>query len=133
MLSNLQSAKNYLAALERGIDNETLAAFLSPDVVAETFPNRLQPEGTTRNYAALLAAHEQNRQTYASQRYEVRRTMASGDTIAIEFAWSGVTAAPFAGVAAGAELRAQVALFLEFRGGRIVRQRSYDNFFSGSF
>jgi len=41
---NLQLARRYLEALERGESGDSLA-FFAPDVVQEEFPNRLTPKG----------------------------------------------------------------------------------------
>ena len=128
MISNLQAAKNYLAALEKGADNEVLGAILSPDLSYEAFPNRLQPDGAKHDLAGFLQSNERARELFGKQRYELRNAMASGDTIALEINWAGTLAAPLNALPAGAVLRANFALFLDFRGGRIVRQRNYHCF-----
>jgi len=38
---NLERAHAYLRAIENRVSEEELAAFFSPDVVVEQFPNRL--------------------------------------------------------------------------------------------
>jgi len=48
--------------------------------------------------------------------------------VAIELEWIGVLAIPIASIPAGGEMRAHFAIFLEFRDGKIVRQRNYDCF-----
>jgi ketosteroid isomerase-like protein len=45
-----------------------------------------------------------------------------------EFQWSGTLAVPFETIPAGGVMRARFAVFLEFRDGRIIRQRNYDCF-----
>ena len=128
MISNLQAAKNYLAALEKGADREVLAAMLSPDLAYEAFPHRFEPKGAQHDFEGYLQSIERARELFARQRYALRNTMASGDTIALEIDWSGTLAAASGNLAAGTGLRASCALFLDFRGGRIVRQRNYHCF-----
>lgn len=124
---NLALARQYLAALERG-DPEGNLAFFAAAVVQEEFPNRLVPEGATRDLAALRAAAERGSKVMAGQRFEVKNALASGDHVAVEVAWTGTLAVPFGIVPAGGQLRARFAIFLEFREGKIVRQRNYDCF-----
>ena len=64
----------------------------------------------------------------SSQRYEVVNAVAGGDTVVLEVRWSGTLAISFGTIPAGGEMRARFALVLEFRDGRISRQRNYDCF-----
>lgn len=125
--SNLQLARRYLAALERGDVQEVLAC-LDPAIVQEEFPNRLAPHGATRDLAALRAGAEHGRQLLATQRYEIQSAVVDGDRVALEVRWTGRLAVPLAGLAAGDEMRARFAVFLDFAAGLIVRQRNYDCF-----
>jgi ketosteroid isomerase-like protein len=63
-----------------------------------------------------------------AQHFEILSTLAEGDTVALEVQWSGTLAVPFGTIPVGGEMRARFAVFLEFRGGRIARQRNYDCF-----
>ena len=63
-----------------------------------------------------------------TQRYDITNVVESGDHVTVECDWTGILAIPVAGLAAGAEMRAHFGVFLEFRGGRISRQRNYDCF-----
>jgi ketosteroid isomerase-like protein len=63
-----------------------------------------------------------------AQRYEVLNAVASGDRVALEIQWTGTLAVPFESIPAGGQMRARFAVFLEFRQGKIVRQRNYDCF-----
>ena len=128
MKSNLQLAKDYLGALERGTSRELLAAYFSPELAQEIHPNRLLEAGARRSLEELLDADVAARKLFASQRFELRNAIASGDTVVLEVAWSGTVAAKFDGLQAGEKMRAQLGLFLEFRGGRIVKQRNYECF-----
>lgn len=125
---HLETTRRYLTALEAGATGDALTAFFTPDVVVEEFPNRISPNGSRRDLSAILEAAVRGRQLMRSQRYEIIRTMASGDTVALEARWTGVLAVPLGTLPAGAEMRDRFAAFIEFRDGRIARQRTYDCF-----
>lgn len=46
---NVDLARRYLTAIERGATGDDLAAFFAPNVVQQEFPNRLMPT-RQRNY-----------------------------------------------------------------------------------
>jgi ketosteroid isomerase-like protein len=120
MTDALELARRYLAAVEGGATGDTLAAFYAPEVVQEEFPNRLFPLGARRDLSAILEAGARGQQVMAA--------LASGDNVALEFRWVGTLAIPVGSLLAGGEMRGRCAVFLEFRDGRIVAQRSYDCF-----
>jgi hypothetical protein len=50
----------------------------------------------------------------------------SGSTVILEVQWSARLAIPLGKIPAGGQMRARLAMFIEFRGERIARQRNYD-------
>jgi len=126
--SNLVVARRYLQAIERGATGAELEGFFAPDVVFEVFPNRLQPQGDRQDLKAALEGSERGKNTMASQIYKIMHEMAEGDRAAMEVEWVGTLAAPFGSIPAGGQMKAFFAAFLEFREGKIVRQRNYDCF-----
>ena len=130
--ANLEIARRYLAAIETSTtaDPETPGAeqFFAPDVVQEEFPNRLVPNGARRDLAALREGAVRGRAVLSAQRYEVKAAYASGDAVILEVLWVGTLRIPIGTLAAGQEMRAHFAMFLELRDGLIVRQRNYDCF-----
>jgi ketosteroid isomerase-like protein len=125
---NVETARRYLAAVEGGAHGPDLAAFFTPDVVQEEFPNRLVPAGARRDLVALLDGAERGRRVMAAQRYEVRSVVASGDRVAVEVRWTGTLATAIGSLPAGGIMRAHFAVFLDFRDGKIAAQRNYDCF-----
>lgn len=119
--------RRYFAAIEAG-EPEGNLAFFAEDVVQEEFPNRLVPQGAVRDLAALREAAQRGRKAVTRQRYEILNAIASGNQVAVETLWTGTLAIPFGSIPAGGEMRARFAVFLEFRDGKIVRQRNYDCF-----
>jgi ketosteroid isomerase-like protein len=127
-LANLDAARQYLAAIQRGATGDALAQFFAPDVVQEEFPNRVAPDGKRRNLAAMLEGAERGQKVLSAQRFEIRTAIATGDRVILEVLWVGTLAIPFGTIAAGGEMRAYSAMFLEFRDGKITAQRNYDCF-----
>lgn len=128
MSDNVALARRYLAALEAQIAPSELTQFFAPDVVLALLPNKVQPQGETRDLAAILATFEVGKKLLATQRYEVLRAFAHGETVALEVLWRGTLAVPAGTRKPGDEMRVHSAMFLEFRGGKIVAQRNYDCF-----
>jgi ketosteroid isomerase-like protein len=127
-LANLDAARQYLAAIQQGATGDALAQFFASDVVQEEFPNRVSPDGKRRKLAAILEGAERGQKVLASQRFEIRSAVATGDRVIFEVLWVGTLAIPFGTIPIGGEMRAHSAMFLEFRGGKITAQRNYDCF-----
>ena len=126
--SRTDIAKTYLAALEAGATGDALAAFFTDDVVQEEFPNRLLPAGARRDLAALLDGAVRVQKVMRAQRFELLGAVENGDTVALEVQWTGTVAVALGSLPAGGQMRARFAVFLEFRGDKIARQRNYDCF-----
>jgi ketosteroid isomerase-like protein len=123
--TNLALAQQYLSIFnEMPLQAEKFKIFVDPQVIWQELPNLLSPGGT-RDLAKMLAGLEQGNKLLKQQRYLVRQAVASGDTVALEIDWEATTAQPLANLPAGTQLSAQVAIFLEFRDGKIIRQRDY--------
>jgi ketosteroid isomerase-like protein len=75
---NLALARQFVAAVERGSSDE-VAALLAEDVLHEEFPNRLMPNGATRDKAAVLAAGERGKKAMTSQRNEILNAVADAE------------------------------------------------------
>lgn len=118
----------YLTAISNGATGPKLAAFFDPEIVQEEFPNRLAPEGATRTLPEILEAAERGKKLMKSQVYDVKTFMAGGDRVALEVLWTGKLAGPVGSLKAGDEMKARLAIFLELRNGKILRQRNYDCF-----
>ena len=124
----LELAKRYLVAIEAGATGDELAAFFTPDVVAEEFPNRFLPQGARRDLPAILDAAARGRAALSSQSHRIVHAVANGDELALEVEWVGTVAVPIGELPAGGVIRARSAVFLEYRDGKIAAQRNYDCF-----
>jgi ketosteroid isomerase-like protein len=126
--ANLDAARRYLAAIEHGTTGPALAEFFTPDVVHEEMPNRLAPNGARQGLDGILEAATRGQQVVSAQRYEVRSETASDERVVMEVIWTGTLAEPIGTLPAGGTMRAQFAVFLDFRDGKIAAQRNYDCF-----
>ncbi len=115
----LELTQAYLRAVESGATGSALAAFYTEDAIQEEYPNQFTPAGARRNVAQILEAAEKGQQILTSQVYEIQNAIQSEDQIALEILWTGL-------LKTGAEMKARFAVFIEFRDGRICRQRNYD-------
>jgi ketosteroid isomerase-like protein len=126
--SHLQLALRYIQAIEAGETGAALLAFLHPDIVQVEFPNRLVPNGASRDLAAIKRGADQGQTAVADQRYEVRSTLACEQRVAMEISWSARLLRPFGESVQGATIRAEFSVFLEFKDGLIISQHNYDCF-----
>jgi ketosteroid isomerase-like protein len=127
-LTNLETARHYLAAVSSGATGDALAQFFTPDVTQEEFPNRVSPDGKRRKLAAILEGAERGQKVLSAQRFEIRSAIATADRVILEVLWVGTLAIPFGTIPIGGEMRAHCAMILEFREGKIAAQRNYDCF-----
>src|SRR5262245_31158382 len=121
-------ARRYLAAIERGAGGDALAEFFTPDIVQYEFPNRLVPNGATRDLGAILDAAVRGQNVTSSQRFEILNVIEDGNRLALEVNWSATLAVAFGSIPIGGEMRARFGVFLDFRDGKIAAQRNYDCF-----
>lgn len=125
---HIHQIRRYLAAIEEEVPGDALQAFFTDDTIQRELPNRLVPDGATRDLAALTAAQERGRAAVTGQRYAIRNAVAAGDTVALELEWTARLKVPFGKLAAGDTMRAHFAFFVTFRDGKIASQRNYDCF-----
>ena len=126
--SNLVTIRAYLAALEAGAVGQALAKFFTPDAQQVELPNRLNSNGRLSDLPTILQRAEQGQRLLRSQCYEIKSEVAQGQCVAIEATWTGTLAVPLGSLAAGATMKAHIAMFFEFTEGRIRLQRNYDCF-----
>ena len=77
-------------------------------------------------WRASTCARERGLELLDSEDYELRGATGSGSLVAMEVRWSGRMAVASGPFAVGQRLEAYVAIFLDLRGGLIVRQTNYD-------
>jgi len=122
---NLERAVEWVRAIESGATGDALASFVSPDVIHEDMPNRFFPNGMRYDLAGMQAGAERGKALMARQRYDIVSAIASGNAVAMQLDWRAELAIPVGTLKAGDEMRAHVAIFIEFRDGKICHQRDY--------
>lgn len=123
--ANIASVLAYLRAIET---NGAVEAFFAPDIIQTEFPNRLTRKETHRDLAALITSSAQGRKIVAKQTFDVKNIFAAGNTVVAETLWTGTFTIPIESLQPGQEMRAHFCMILEFRDGKIVKQRNYDCF-----
>ena len=76
---NVEIARRYLRALERGETGAALEEFLGPDIALEEFPNPLTPFGKRGDLAAALAGAERGKKAMSRQMYKIKQEIADHD------------------------------------------------------
>ena len=124
----VERARAYLRAIETRLPFDELSRFYTPDCVQEEFPNRLVPNGARRTLDDLKAAAARGVKAVESERYEVLNVVAQDNTVVLEVRWSATLLIGFGTLEPGHTMTARFAVFLDFEGDRIARQRNYDCF-----
>jgi ketosteroid isomerase-like protein len=124
-MSRAAIVRAYLKAIETREDS---LAFFTEDAVQEEFPNALVPAGARRTIADLREANARGRGVLTSETYEIVTLVETGDVVACEVLWRGVLAVPLRTLKPGDPMKARFAVFFEFKGDKIRRQRNYDCF-----
>jgi ketosteroid isomerase-like protein len=126
--ANLETVRTYLAAIESGEAGTLLRSIFTEDIRQIELPNSLNPSGQQSDLAGMLQRSEQGRKVLRSQHYEILSEVVQGSRVAIEAVWTGILAVPLGTLTPGSEMKAYLAMFFEFRDGRIASQRNYDCF-----
>lgn len=124
-MSRAEIVRAYLRAIEQRGDS---LSFFAEDAVQEEFPNALVPAGARRTLDDLKAAAARGQNVLSSETYEIVNLLESGDLVAAEVLWRGILAVPLRSLKPGDAMKARFAVFFEFRGDKIRRQRNYDCF-----
>jgi ketosteroid isomerase-like protein len=127
MADLLELTRRMLRAIEEG-DEATLSRAFAEDVVQVEHPNRLVPNGATRDHAALIEGFRRGKKVLTDQRYELHHALVSGDDVAYECTFTATLAVPLGNKQPGDTIRARFAVFLRFRADQIISQRNYDCF-----
>lgn len=123
--AHLNLIRDYFASIESGVSTR---GFFAEDMLQIEFPNRLNPNGQRSDLASLIQRSEMGKKVLAGQHYEIVSAVAQGDRAAVEAVWTGTLAIPFGTLSAGSGMKADFAIFFQFRDGKIALQHNYDCF-----
>ena len=70
--TNLDTVRRYFESLSSGRIGADLSDLFTPDVVQEEFPNRLMPQGATRDLAAMREGAERGHAFMKDQQFQLR-------------------------------------------------------------
>lgn len=88
-------------------------------------PNLFAPLGRSNTLEGLAISWHKGREAVADQHYDVNQILVDGERAAVELDWQGTPAKPLGELPAGTHLKAHVTMLIEFRAGKITRQRDY--------
>ena len=122
---NIEVVRAYLLAIEKG-DASAFESLVDASATFRQWPNAIYPKGATVDVAQARADFERGKALLSSQAYRMLTAMSQGDRVAVEVEWRGVLAIDMKHLAAGSEMAAHCAMFIELADGRITSQRNYD-------
>lgn len=125
MKSRVNHVRAYLDAIERG---QSTRRFFTDDAIQEEYPNLLNPNGGRSDVVEIESRSERGKSTVRWQRFDILYAFESADTVILEVNWSATFNVAVGSLAPGDVMRARFAVFLEFEGDKIRRQRNYDCF-----
>lgn len=127
MDDKLALVHRYFQLLETfSTDPEEFYAVFHPQVIQTEYPNQLSKEVRQRNFESMLESLEVGKLILKSQHFSLLKTYESGETMIVEAQWTGEIAVDAGHFRRGQILKAFICTILEFRDGKIYRQRNYD-------
>ena len=88
MLTNVQLAQQYIAAIAEGKTGDALAKFFAPDVTITEMPNRIKPHGSVSDLERALDAAKRGQQFFSRQTYTITNILGNG--IGSRWRWTGL-------------------------------------------
>jgi ketosteroid isomerase-like protein len=128
MTPNESFVRAFLAAIERDAVVGRESEWYTDDALQVEFPNKLMPNGATRDLAALRSAGERGRAIVERQAYEIVNVVEAGDKVAVEAIFRATFKLAVLGLPQGQVMTARFAMFFQMRDGKIARHHSYDSF-----
>lgn len=126
MSSHLDLIIDLQRDLSQGVTPDTIRSYFHPDAVQIEHPSLMRPKGHQRPLEEIVDGAELGSRMIQRQTFQIDNVVEQGDQVALQLTWSATTAMDLPGLPSGSELAAHVAMFYEFRDGRIMRLTSYD-------
>jgi ketosteroid isomerase-like protein len=124
--SAIPIARRLHEALEAGRYGKALSGLLTDDATMIEHPNLVKPHGARVGLDQMLAASFVGARLLKDQRYEVVDVVDVDGLVVFRLTWSGTVASDVGPFAAGQELTAHVAQFVNVRDGKISSVETYD-------
>jgi ketosteroid isomerase-like protein len=126
MTGNERLIRDLLQTITDNEPAEVLSAYWHPEGEQVELPSLMRPDGHTRKLAEMLEAYRAGAGFLLWQQYDIDNVVDDGEQVAVQLRWTATTAVDAGALPAGTELVAHVAIFYQFRDGKILRQSSYD-------
>ncbi|NLR64792.1 nuclear transport factor 2 family protein [Chitinophaga varians] len=116
----------YFQLLEKfSADPAEFADIFHPGVIQTEYPNQLSAEVKQRNFELMLDSMATNKLILKSQHYSVLKAVQHGNTLVVEATWTGEIGVDAGKYRRGQVMKAFICTVIEFREGKIYRQRNY--------
>ncbi|SEW14135.1 nuclear transport factor 2 family protein [Chitinophaga arvensicola] len=107
-------------------DPVEFARIFHPNIIQTEYPNQLSNEIKQRNFDIMLESMVTNKIILKSQHFSVLKVVESGNTLVVEAKWTGEIGVDAGQFRRGQVMKAFICTIIEFRDGKIYRQRNYD-------
>ncbi|MDE3249878.1 MAG: nuclear transport factor 2 family protein [Bacteroidota bacterium] len=127
MSSQIDLIKRFFQLLQWFTTSENeFKSILHPEIEQTEFPNVMMPMLRQRRFKNIIEGAEAGKKMLAYQRFEPTKFYEAGDTVIVEFTWTGELKTRVGRLNQGQMLKAHICSIFEFRDGKIFRQRNYD-------
>ncbi|GEP92976.1 Ketosteroid isomerase-related protein [Chitinophaga terrae (ex Kim and Jung 2007)] len=117
----------YFHLLENfSVDAAEYATIFHPNIIQTAYPNLLSEEVKQRNFDVMLESMAINKVILKSQHFSVVKVVETGNTLVVEATWTGEIGVDAGKFRRGQVMKAFICSVIEFRDGKIYRQRNYD-------
>lgn len=129
MADRLQMVKRYFSLLENFSTNPSdFSDILHPEFSQREFPNALNKNGQISDRADIFRRAELGKKMMRAQSFEISKIVEQTDSAVVECLWNGTMAIDAGPLKNGQQLKAFFCIVLDFKDGKIHRQRNYDCF-----
>ncbi|WP_143309522.1 nuclear transport factor 2 family protein [Chitinophaga vietnamensis] len=126
MDEKLALVHRYFQLLESfSADATEFANIFHPNIIQTEYPNQLSNDIKQRNFDTMLDSMATNKLILKSQHFAVLKAFESGNTLAVEAKWTGEIGVDAGQYRRGQIMKAFICTIIEFRDGKIYRQRNY--------
>ena len=122
MTERERQVRSLLQAITDKEPAEVVASHWHPDGEQVELPSVMRPAGHTRKLPEMLEAYRGSGGFLQWQEYNLDNVIDDGDQVAVQLRWTATTAVDAGGLPAGTDLVAHVAVFYQFRDGKIFRR-----------
>ncbi|MDJ0320134.1 nuclear transport factor 2 family protein [Pseudarthrobacter sp. PS3-L1] len=117
---------DFIRVLEAGGGSAELRPFLAPGFELTEAPHALAPRGSRRSIEQVLSGADQGKLIVSGQHFDIRRTVAQGNTVVVEAEWNATVLMPLPHWEIGDTITASTCSIFEVHRGQLLHQSSFD-------